>query len=174
MYADSVTDSMKTAISETQRRRQIQLAYNVEHGIDPQTVRRKVTDILLSIAAATRASRRHAPPKRAAPKRAARPEMPTEELERLIQSLEEEMHQAAKDLRFEYAARLRDEVHDLRKELKAAPRGRRRRRDEHPRIRAPLAWLGPGRIGARRADRLRRRHRSRTSAASIPCPTTPS
>ncbi|HEY7761586.1 MAG TPA: UvrB/UvrC motif-containing protein, partial [Actinomycetota bacterium] len=46
------------------------------------------------------------------------PEMPTEELERLVQSLEEEMHQAAKDLRFEYAARLRDEVHDLRRELK--------------------------------------------------------
>ena len=49
MYADSVTDSMKAAICETQRRRQIQLAYNIEHGIDPQTVRKKVTDILLSI-----------------------------------------------------------------------------------------------------------------------------
>ena len=49
MYADSVTDSMKAAISETQRRRQIQLAYNTEHGIDPQTIRKKVTDILLSL-----------------------------------------------------------------------------------------------------------------------------
>ena len=49
MYADEVTDSMKAAIGETQRRRQIQLAYNVEHGIDPQTVRRKITDILQSM-----------------------------------------------------------------------------------------------------------------------------
>ena len=58
------------------------------------------------------------PAKQRRPK-ASRPEMPTDELERLIQSLEDEMHQAAKDLRFEYAARLRDEVHDLRKELRA-------------------------------------------------------
>src|SRR5437773_4015666 len=49
MYADGVTDSMREAISETQRRRQIQMAYNVEHGIDPQTVRKRVTDILLAI-----------------------------------------------------------------------------------------------------------------------------
>ena len=49
MYADAVTDSMKTAIGETQRRRQIQQRYNAEHGIDPQTVQRKVTDILLSL-----------------------------------------------------------------------------------------------------------------------------
>jgi excinuclease ABC subunit B len=116
MYADSVTDSMKTAISETQRRRQIQLAYNEEHGIDPQTVRKNVTDILLSLrgegATAT------TPTKERRRTKAVRPEMPSDELERLIQGLEEEMHQAAKDLRFEYAARLRDEVHELRKELK--------------------------------------------------------
>ena len=116
MYADAVTDSMKTAIGETQRRRQIQQRYNAEHGIDPTTVQRKVTDILLSL-------RGEGDPKATAPtkprrQRAARPEMPTEELERLVQSLEEEMHQAAKDLRFEYAARLRDEVHDLKRELK--------------------------------------------------------
>ena len=116
MYADEVTDSMKTAIGETQRRRRIQQRYNVEHGIDPTTVQRKVTDILLSL-------RGEGDPKATAPtkprrQRAAHPEMPTEELERLVQSLEEEMHQAAKDLRFEYAARLRDEVHDLRRELK--------------------------------------------------------
>jgi excinuclease ABC subunit B len=116
MYADEVTDSMKTAIGETQRRRRIQQRYNAEHGIDPTTVQRKVTDILLSL-------RGEGDPKATAPtkprrQRAAHPEMPTEELERLVQSLEEEMHQAAKDLRFEYAARLRDEVHDLRRELK--------------------------------------------------------
>jgi excinuclease ABC subunit B len=116
MYADEVTDSMKTAIGETQRRRQIQMGYNAEHGIDPQTVQRKVNDILLSL-------RGDQGPSATAPtkprrQRAKREEMPTEELERLVQSLEEEMHQAAKDLRFEYAARLRDEVHDLKRELK--------------------------------------------------------
>jgi excinuclease ABC subunit B len=116
MYADQITDSMKRAISETQRRRQIQLRYNAEHGIDPTTIQRKVTDILLTL-------RGEGDPKATAPtkprrQRASRPEMPTEELERLVQGLEEEMHQAAKDLRFEYAARLRDEVHDLKRELK--------------------------------------------------------
>ena len=114
MYADDVTDSMKAAIGETQRRRMIQMAHNTEHGIDPQTIRRKVTDILLSLGGDT------APTPRKERRRASsHPEMPTEELERLIQSLEDEMHEAAKDLRFEYAARLRDEVVDLRKELKA-------------------------------------------------------
>jgi excinuclease ABC subunit B len=114
MYADEVTDSMRAAISETQRRRKIQLAHNREHGIDPQSIRKKVSDILLTMAV----DGRETAPKRERRKRAAHPEMPTEELQRLIQSLEEEMHEAAKDLRFEYAARLRDEVVDLRKELK--------------------------------------------------------
>ena len=114
MYADSVTDSMRAAIGETQRRRQIQLAYNTEHGIDPQTIRKQVTDILLSLrgeeagVASSKEERRIATPA----------DIPTEELGRLIQGLEEEMHQAAKELRFEYAARLRDEVHELRKELR--------------------------------------------------------
>jgi excinuclease ABC subunit B len=117
MYADAITDSMKWAISETQRRRQIQLAYNVEHDIDPQTVRRKVTDILLTLRGEG-AGAEITPGRQRRPK-ASHPEMPTDELERLIQTLEDEMHEAAKDLRFEYAARLRDEVHDLRKELRA-------------------------------------------------------
>jgi len=115
MYADDVTDSMRAAISETQRRRKIQMAYNVEHDIDPQSIRKKVSDILLTMAVDTGKA---ATPERKR-RRRERPEMPTEELERLIRSLEEEMHEAAKDLRFEYAARLRDEVQDLRKELKA-------------------------------------------------------
>jgi len=115
MYADAVTDSMKQAISETQRRRMIQIAYNREHGIDPQTIRKKVTDILLTMSLDT--GRAPTPEKRR--RKRDLPEMPSEELERLIQQLEEEMHEAAKDLRFEYAARLRDEVVDLRKELKA-------------------------------------------------------
>src|SRR5437588_1099126 len=116
MYADEVTDSMKRAIGETQRRRQIQEEYNREHGIDPQSIRKEVTDILLSmqvegVGRATTPERRR--------RRRDHPEMPTEELQRLIQTLEEEMHQAARDLRFEYAARLRDEVKDLRSELDA-------------------------------------------------------
>jgi excinuclease ABC subunit B len=118
MYADDVTDSMKIAISETQRRRMIQEAYNQEHGIDPQTVRRRVHDILLAIEEDP--AKRATSPRKERRKRAiTHPEMPQEELERLLLELEEEMHQAAKDLRFEYAARLRDEVVDLRKELKA-------------------------------------------------------
>jgi excinuclease ABC subunit B len=114
MYADDVTDSMKAAISETQRRRQIQLAYNGEHGIDPQTIRKKVSDILLTL----REEGAPTAPKRERRSRVSRPEMPIDDLERLIMELEEEMHQAAKDLRFEYAARLRDEVRELRKELR--------------------------------------------------------
>jgi excinuclease ABC subunit B len=116
MYADSITDSMKTAIGETQRRRQIQMAHNVEHGIDPQTVRKKVTDILLSLRGEGEPSSTSPKAKRRTPKAAEG--LPTEELERLILGLEDEMHQAAKDLRFEYAARLRDEVRELRKELR--------------------------------------------------------
>ena len=91
------------------------MAYNREHGIDPQSIRKKVSDILLTMAVdAGKAP--HPDRKR---RKRGHPEMPTEELERLIRSLEEEMHEAAKDLRFEYAARLRDEVQDIRKELKA-------------------------------------------------------
>jgi excinuclease ABC subunit B len=121
MYADEVTDSMKRAISETQRRRMIQMQYNAEHGIDPQSIRKEVSDILLGLEEdllGSGSQRRGATPDRRR-RRRERPELPSEELERLIQSLEEEMHQAAKDLRFEYAARLRDEVKDLRSELNA-------------------------------------------------------
>jgi excinuclease ABC subunit B len=114
LYADTVTDSMKRAISETERRRGIQLAYNREHGIDPQSIRKKVTDILLSLDLG-----QSAPTPRRDRRRRDRPELPREELERLIASLDEEMHQAAKDLRFEYAARLRDEVKEMRRELSA-------------------------------------------------------
>jgi excinuclease ABC subunit B len=117
MYADEVTDSMKRAISETQRRRMIQLRYNEEHGIDPQSIRRKVSDILLGMEEDVRAGKRAPMPEKRRRRTTGR-EMPSEELSRLIQTLEEEMHQAARDLRFEYAARLRDEVQDLRKELK--------------------------------------------------------
>ena len=125
MYADQVTDSMRKAISETERRRGLQAAYNEEHGIDPQTIRKKVTDILEMIRGRTD----EAPvPARGRRRRTAREEarrqelleMPHDELGRLIQSLEEEMHEAAAELRFEYAARLRDEIHDLKRELREA------------------------------------------------------
>jgi len=119
MYADHVTDSMRRAISETQRRRGLQEAHNIEHGIDPQTIRKAVTDILATLRPAEGA------PVPGRDRRSRRrdagdfAELPREELERLIRTLEEEMNEAARDLRFEYAARLRDEVHDLKRELKA-------------------------------------------------------
>jgi excinuclease ABC subunit B len=117
MYADTVTDSMKHAISETTRRRKIQMEFNRERGIDPQTIRRKVSDILLGMGGD--GQRRAPTPDRGRRLKRVEPELPREELERLIRQLEEEMHEAAKDLRFEYAARIRDEVHDLRRELNA-------------------------------------------------------
>jgi excinuclease ABC subunit B len=121
MYADRVTDSMQRAISETNRRRGLQVAHNLEHGINPTTIRKAVTDILSLI----RPDDGRAP----APGRGQRDrsrdkvhnelrELPSDELRRLIQTLEDEMNTAATDLRFEYAARLRDEIKDLRRELK--------------------------------------------------------
>ena len=126
MYADRMTDSMRYAISETMRRRQKQLAYNEEHGIDPQTVRKKVTDILEMIRARDERRRRHARARSragavgAAGRRRAtdRLDLPRDELGRLIQSLTDEMHDAARDLRFEEAARLRDEIHEMKRELR--------------------------------------------------------
>jgi excinuclease ABC subunit B len=106
---------MKAAISEATRRRQIQLAYNAEHGIDPTTIRRNISDILLG------AESEAVLPKGKSRRSRERREisLPKDELVRLVQSLEDEMHEAAKGLRFEYAARLRDEVADLKRELKA-------------------------------------------------------
>jgi len=124
MYADQMTDSMRHAISETMRRRQKQLAYNAEHGIDPQTVRKKVTDILEMIrmregddtaAPRGRGRGRGARSRSAA---AERLDLPRDELARLIQNLTDEMQDAARDLRFEEAARLRDEIHELKQELR--------------------------------------------------------
>jgi excinuclease ABC subunit B len=121
MYADTVTDSMQRAISETNRRRGLQQAYNEEHGIDPQTIRKAVTDILAQlrpsetapVPGADRRSRRH-------DKRSDFADLPHDELGRLIRTLEEEMHDASAELRFEYAARLRDEIADLKRELREA------------------------------------------------------
>jgi excinuclease ABC subunit B len=122
MYADRVTNSMERAISETNRRRGLQQAYNEEHGINPQTVRRAVTDILAYLRPATGAplpdkdKRRETEADRK--RRMELAELPGDELARLIHTLEEEMADASAELRFEYAARLRDEIKDLRRELK--------------------------------------------------------
>ena len=115
MYADKVTDSMQRAINETNRRRGLQARYNEERGIDPQTIRKKVSDILELISTEAPSGDRR--------RRELTSRQPLnldgDDLVRLIMSLEEEMHDAAKELRFEYAARLRDEVNELKRELKA-------------------------------------------------------
>jgi excinuclease ABC subunit B len=115
MYADQVTDSMRIAINETQRRRAVQAKYNEEHGIDPQTIRKKVSDILelLQSSDAPSIDRRSRELQQRAPL-----DLEGDDLERLIRSLEEEMHEAATELRFEYAARLRDEVNELKRDLR--------------------------------------------------------
>ena len=125
MYADTVTDSMRRAIGETQRRRQLQIAYNAEHGINPQTIRKAVTDILAYLRPSEKAptpgeGRRRGRPGAAERLRNELADLPPSELGRLIQQLEEEMHEAAAELRFEYAARLRDEVNELKRELRDA------------------------------------------------------
>jgi excinuclease ABC subunit B len=121
MYADEVTESMQRAISETNRRRGLQQAYNAEHGIDPQTVRKAVTDILAQLrpdetAPTPGRSRR----RQRLTERSELAGLPRDELSRLIATLEEEMGEAAAELNFEYAARLRDEINDLRRELREA------------------------------------------------------
>ena len=122
MYADQVTNSMQRALSETNRRRGLQQAYNAEHGIDPQTIRKAVTDILAYLRPSETAPVPGADRRRDraidAKRREELAELPNEELARLIYTLEEEMSEASADLRFEYAARLRDEIKDLRRELK--------------------------------------------------------
>ena len=105
MYADTITDSMRMAIDETKRRRQIQEAYNKEHGITPKTIEKSVRD-LISIS-----------------KKVAKEEiefkkdpesMSREELEKLIKDVKKQMDRAAADLNFEAAAELRDKMLDLR------------------------------------------------------------
>ena len=115
MYADQVTNSMRKAINETNRRRRRQLDYNAEHGIDPQTIRKKVSDILDLIQSSDAPS---VDTRARELRRKENLDLTTPDLRRLIQSLEEEMNEAAVELRFEYAARLRDEINDLKRELR--------------------------------------------------------
>jgi excinuclease ABC subunit B len=114
MYADKETEAMRRAISETDRRRAIQIAYNEEHGITPETIVKGISDItefLMSDSKVPKGRRR---------RREKRVDMEPAEIESTIVELEEEMLAAAEELRFEYAARLRDEIRDLRRELDEA------------------------------------------------------
>jgi excinuclease ABC subunit B len=123
MYADKRTPSMDRAIGETQRRRERQIAYNKEHNINPQTIRKAVGDILSVLrpsegaTSTTKNGRRDREREKVVNELRS---LPQQELGRLIQTLEEEMNLAASELKFEYAARLRDEMKDLRRELRDA------------------------------------------------------
>lgn len=144
MYADNITASMKAAIDETERRRKLQIAYNQKHGIDPQPLRKKIADVTDMLARedidtqelldggyrgsqpANKDQHKNTPrlSKQAAAKQMANQAIEatreaTNDLEQLIASLNEQMHSAAEQLQFELAARLRDEISDLKKELRA-------------------------------------------------------
>jgi excinuclease ABC subunit B len=136
MYADTVTPSMQKAIDETNRRREKQLAYNAEHGIDPQPLRKRIADILDDIVrgeedeligGSGRAQSRGKTPvpgmasksPTAGQHAAELANLPKAELALLIQQLQDQMHAAAAELQFELAARLRDEVNELKKEFRA-------------------------------------------------------
>ena len=135
MYADRITPSMQLAIEETNRRREKQVAYNTEHGVDPQPLRKRIadiTDLLLKEDADTaellggsgrQQSRGRAPVPGVASKGSVRTidaaGKPAEELMGLIEDLSQQMHAAAAELQFELAARFRDEIGDLKKELRS-------------------------------------------------------
>ena len=123
LYADVITDSMRRALDETERRRALQRRYNEEHGITPQGIEKTIRDITDQL----RSGGEEAAPYVAAS------DLPREELERLISELERQMRDAARDLEFERAALLRDQVMELRGELLGeAPAGLRRLAPERP------------------------------------------
>ena len=137
MYADAITPSMERAIGETNRRREKQVAYNTEKGLDPQPLRKRIADILDDIVRDTASDeliggsgRQQSRGKTPLPGMASRSEsagkhaaelagMPRHDLAQLIQQLQDQMHAAAEELQFELAARLRDEVNELKRELRA-------------------------------------------------------
>ncbi len=114
MYADRETAAMRAAIDETERRRAIQTAYNREHGITPETIVKGISDIAEFLMSESKV------PRSRRARRRSSEQLPPAEMERAIVELEEEMLAAAEDLRFEYAAKLRDEIRDLRRELERA------------------------------------------------------
>jgi excinuclease ABC subunit B len=125
MYADRITDSMALAIDETNRRRQKQVDYNTEHGIDPTPLRKRIGDITEMLAREeadtvetlreVRQSQKSSAPSASRPPAALRP---AQDLAALIESLTAQMRGAAAELQFELAARLRDEISELKKELR--------------------------------------------------------
>jgi excinuclease ABC subunit B len=111
---------MTRAIDETQRRRKVQLAYNEEHGIDPKTIRKAVGDILSMLRPDSRTPVPGMDKRRQRERDKVQQELknlPQQELQRLIQTLEAEMQEASAELKFEYAAKLRDEIRELSREL---------------------------------------------------------
>jgi excinuclease ABC subunit B len=116
MYADKETAAMRAAIDETNRRRAIQRAYNEQHGITPETIVKGISDIAEFLQAESKVPRS----RRGRRLRESAKTMPPSEIEKAIVELEEEMLQAAEELRFEYAAKLRDEIRDLKRELDVA------------------------------------------------------
>jgi excinuclease ABC subunit B len=134
MYADIITPAMKQAIDETNRRREKQVAYNTANGIEPQALRKRIADITDLLAkedadtadliggSGRQQSRGRAPVPGVASKGSMRSidaaGKPAEELMALIEDLSQQMHGAAAELQFELAARFRDEIHDLKKELR--------------------------------------------------------
>jgi excinuclease ABC subunit B len=135
MYADVMTDSMKKAIEETDRRRDKQIAYNTEHGIDPQPLRKKIADITEVLAREASDTKAMLSRKGAARNASGKGKSPTpglrregiaaegaDQLEATIADLSNQMLAAAGELKFELAARLRDEVQDMKKELRAMER----------------------------------------------------
>lgn len=135
MYADNMTDSMNEAISETMRRREIQIAYNKEHGIDPQPLRKKISDVtdmlareqvdtqtLLEGGYRKEKSKRERSEATGGGRAMTSGQRAEAELAELIEELSAQMMTAAQHLQFEVAARLRDEIEDLKKELRAMKR----------------------------------------------------
>jgi excinuclease ABC subunit B len=118
LYADKLTEAIKEAMEETNRRRAVQLAHNDEHGITPETIRKGVSDIAEFLTLETP----HVPSTKRRRGAAKVEGMSRDELEKLAVTLEEEMFAAAEELRFEYAAKLRDEIKQLRRELDALER----------------------------------------------------
>jgi len=116
MYADRETAAMRAAITETERRRRIQIAYNEKHGITPETVQKGISDISEFLSLDSRTS----PARRRRVRGIDGEEIRSaEDLQKLVVELEEEMMAAAEDLRFEEAARIRDELKELRRDLEA-------------------------------------------------------
>ena len=108
MYADTITDSMREALDETNRRREIQMKYNEEHGITPQTIKKAVRDLIsISKVIAKEEVRFEKDPE----------SMTKKELEKLISEIQKKMQKAAADLNFEAAAELRDKMIELKKQL---------------------------------------------------------